>query len=120
MKKKISSFRDLNIWNMSIDLVKDVYILTNSFPKEEKYAIISQMRRAVVSIPSNISEGFGRKYNKEFKQFLNIAVGSCCELETQIEISNRVKYIDDSKKNELIDRINHIKSMILSLIKKLK
>jgi len=84
--EKIKNFQDLRIWQKGIEVVKDIYILTKKFPKEELYGLTSQMRRSAVSIPSNIAEGFRRYHNKEYKQFLYIALGSCAELETQIII----------------------------------
>lgn len=92
---KIRSYKDLNIWKQSIELVKDVYKISYSFPKEELYVLTSQIRRTVISIPSNIAEGFARFYNKEYRQFLYIALGSCAELETQITIANNLKYLED-------------------------
>ena len=83
MTEKIKNFQDLRIWQIGIEVVKDIYILTKKFPKEELYGLISQMRRSAISIPSNIAEGFRRYHNKEYKQFLYIALGSCAELETQ-------------------------------------
>ncbi len=76
MEEKIKSFKDLKIWQKGIEIVKDVYDITKSFPKEELYGLTSQMRRCAVSIPSNIAEGFKRYHNKEFKQFLYITLGS--------------------------------------------
>ena len=87
MTEKIKNFQDLRIWQKGIEVVKEIYILTKKFPKEELYGLTSQMRRSAVSIPSNIAEGFRRYHNKEYKQFLYIAMGSCAELETQIIIS---------------------------------
>lgn len=82
MDDKIKNFRDLNIWKKAIELIKKVYEASRGFPREELYALSSQMRRSAISIPSNVAEGFRRKHNKEFKQFLYIALGSCAELET--------------------------------------
>ncbi len=87
MTEKIINFQDLRIWQKGIETVKDIYILTKRFPKEELYGLTSQMRRSAVSIPSNIAEGFRRYHNKEYRQFLYIALGSCAELETQIIIA---------------------------------
>jgi len=81
MTEKIKNFEDLRIWQKGIEVVKDVYILTKKFPKEELYGLTSQMRRSAVSIPSNIAEGFRRYHNKEYKQFLYIVLGSCAELD---------------------------------------
>lgn len=79
MDNKIRTFRDLNVWQKGIELVREVYKITKDFPKEEQYGVSSQMRRASVSMPCNIAEGFRRKHRKEHKQFLNIALGSCAE-----------------------------------------
>jgi len=87
MTEKIKNFQDLRIWQKGIEVVKDIYTLTKNLPKEELYGLTSQMRRSAVSIPSNIAEGFRRYHNKEYKQFLYIAMGSCAELETQIIIT---------------------------------
>ncbi|MFZ1720431.1 MAG: four helix bundle protein [Candidatus Moraniibacteriota bacterium] len=89
---KAQSYRDLIVWQKGMDLVVSVYILTKKFPREEIYALTSQMRRAAVSIPSNIAEGKCRKSKKEYIQFLRIAYASGAELETQIEIAKRLKY----------------------------
>lgn len=120
MVKKIETYRDLNIWNMGIDLVKDIYKLTEGFPKHEIYSIVSQMRRSAISIPSNIAEGFKRFHNKEYKHFLYITLGSCAELETQITIAKELKYISGSKEVILLEKMDHIGRMITNLIKKLK
>ena len=84
--------KDLDVWKKSMDLVVEVYDWTTLFPNEEKYGLISQMRRAVVSIPSNIAEGSARKSDKELLQFINIAIGSLAELETQYLIVLRLKF----------------------------
>jgi len=104
MTEKIKNFQDLRIWQIGIEVVKDIYILTKKFPKEELYGLTSQMRRSAVSIPSNIAEGFRRYHNKKYKQFLYIALGSCAELETQIIIANELDYISETDKTELIEK----------------
>jgi len=109
----------LRIWQVGIEVVKDIYILTKKFPKEELYGLNSQMRRSAVSIPSNIAEGFRRYHNKEYKQFLYIALGSCAELETQIIIANELDYINETEKTELIEKIKYICRMTVKLINKL-
>lgn len=116
---KIRSFKDLEIWRRSIKLVEDVYAATRSFPKEETYALTSQLRRSAVSIPSNISEGFARFHNKEYRQFLYMSLGSCAELTTQLIIASRVKYIGKDKADKLLDAIDEISKMTMGLIKKL-
>ena len=115
----IKTYRDLDIWKKGIGLVKDVYKLTEKFPKQEMYGLVSQMRRAAVSIPSNIAEGFRRYHNKEYKQFLYVSSGSCAELETQITIAKELKYIQENEEAILLERLDHIGRMISSLLKKL-
>jgi len=119
MTEKIKNFQDLRIWQIGIEVVKDIYILTKKLPKEELYGLTSQMRRSAVSIPSNIVEGFRRYHNKEYKQFLYITLGSCAELETQIIIANELDYINETNKTELIEMIKYICRMTVKLINKL-
>ena len=116
---KIKSYKDLNIWKRSIGVVEDIYKITKNFPKEEIYGLTSQLRRSAVSIPSNIAEGFARFSNKECKQFLFISLGSCAELSTQIIIALRLDYLESKKANKLLDEIDEISKMTMSLIKKL-
>ena len=120
MTEKIKNFQDLRIWQIGIEVVKDIYIVTKKFPREELYGLTSQMRRSAVSIPSNIAEGFRRYHNKEYKQFLYIALGSCAELETQIIIANELDYINETNKTELIEKIKYICRMTVKLINKLQ
>lgn len=87
----LTSYKELIVWQKSVLLVEEIYILTRLFPKDELYGIISQMRRAATSIPSNTAEGYGRKSHKEYAQFCSIAYGSALELETQIIISKKLK-----------------------------
>ena len=116
---KIRNYKDLNIWKRSIELVKNIYEISNSFPKEELYVLTSQLRRTAISIPSNIAEGFSRFHNKEYRQFLYIALGSCAELETQMIIANYLKYLDDDRFNDIINESEVICKMISNLIKKI-
>ena len=119
MTEKIKNFQDLRIWQKGIEVLKDIYILTKKFPKEELYGLTSQMRRSAVSIPSNIAEGFRRYHNKEYKQFLYIALGSCAELETHIIIAKELDYANETNKTELIEKIKYICRMTVKLINKL-
>ena len=119
MAGKIKTYRDLDIWNAGITLVKDIYKTTETFPKNELYCLISQMRRSAISIPSNVAEGFRRYYNKEYKQFLYISLGSCAELETQVTIAKELKYIKEEKETALLEKLDHICRMVSNLIKKL-
>jgi four helix bundle protein len=119
METRIRSFRDLNIWQSGINLVKNVYKQTSGFPKEEVYALTSQVCRAAVSIPSNIAEGHIRQHRAEFKQFLSIALGSLAELETQIIISRELDYMSIETCQSLIDEMGTLGKMIRNLMKRL-
>lgn len=109
------NFKDLIVWQKSIDLTTEIYSITNGFPSDERFGLTSQIRRAAVSVPSNIAEGAGRRSNKEFKYFLSISLGSSFELETQIIVSHRLNLIDDSKADDIQYRISEIQKMIFSL-----
>jgi len=112
--------KDLNVWNEAIELVTDIYKMTRSFPKDEQYGLISQIRRAAVSIPSNIAEGSARSSRKEFIQFLNISMGSAVELETQVIISKNLGYITEELFQKISDKVNKISKMVQGLIKSIK
>ncbi len=114
----MSDYKDLNVWKESMDLVEDIYRLVKYFPREEIYALSNQLKRAVVSIPSNIAEGQNRNTLKEFIQFLYIALGSVSEVETQILIAQRLNYIQNID-NEL-KQITKIRKMINALINSIK
>jgi len=120
MDKNMNTHKDLIVWKKGIELVKSIYLITNSFPKSEQFGLISQMRRCVVSIPSNIAEGCGRNSDKELIYFLNIALGSSSELETLIIISNELNFLKDVKATECLNLLNEIIKMITSLIKSIK
>ena len=115
--KSVRTHKDLEAWKMSMELVEKVYRLTKSFPKEEQYGITSQMRRAAISIPSNIAEGASRNSDKEFIQFLYVSSGSLSELETQLLLSKRLGLMDQ---NEIFDDVTSIKKMLFGLIRFLK
>ncbi len=110
-------YKDLLVWQKSIDLAEIIYTLTKSFPKEELYGLTTQMRRCVVSIASNIAEGQARNSPAQFLQFLNISKGSISELETQLVISLRLKYINTQEYNSIQDNITEIGKMVNGLIK---
>lgn len=118
--EKSRNYKDLVVWQRAIDLATWTYSLTSGFPKEEIYGIVSQMRRASVSIPSNIAEGQSRQHKTEFIQFLSIAKGSLSELETQLIISEKLKYIDDNEFDEGKKRIAELNRLLHPLISKLK
>ena len=116
----MKKFKNLKIWQEGIQIVTDVYKLTQKLPDEEKFGLISQMRRCAVSIPSNIAEGYGRNSDAELNRFLNIARGSSFELETQLIISTEFGFISPSQMDNLGEQINNIQRGITSLQKKLK
>jgi four helix bundle protein len=118
MSEKIVDHRDLKVWKDSIDIVCRLYDLTKTFPPAEQYGLVSQMRRAAVSIPSNIAEGAARASTREFIQFLRISLGSLAELETQIIISERLGFVNHDK--ELNNSLVTLRKMLSSLIAKLK
>lgn len=109
-------YRDLIVWNKSMDLVSEVYRLTKRFPREETYGLISQLRRAAVSVPSNIAEGQGRHYRREFVHFLRTARGSVMEIETQVLISSRLGYIDDAEGRALLAGCDEVSRLLQGLI----
>ena len=111
------SHKDLIVWQKSMALVRRLYEVTRLFPHEEMFGLVSQMRRAAVSIPSNIAEGYGRIYDKERVNFLSIALGSASELETQLMISADLGYVNDADGTELSSLNNEVILMLSSLIK---
>ncbi len=114
------SYKKLDVWQKSVSLVTEIYILTKNFPDIEKFGLISQINRCAVSIPSNIAEGAGRSSKKDFSLFLGYALASSFELETQLIISNNLKFVSDEQKDKYIIELNIIQRMIYSLIKSLK
>ena len=112
---KQSSFRDLLVWQKAIALCETIYEISRSFPKEEQFALTSQMQRAAVSIASNIAEGTGRSGAREFAQFLSIATGSAAELETHIELALRLSYIDSQAYHSVTERVIEVKKMLVGL-----
>jgi four helix bundle protein len=113
------NFRDLKVWQRSIDFVVRLYELMDAFPKEEKYGLIAQMRRSAVSIPSNIAEGTGRGSNPQFARFLEFSLGSLNELMTQIEIANRLSYFKAEDYQYLVNELTQISNMLFALYKTL-
>lgn len=116
---KSSDYRQLKVWQKAMDLATEIYRLVKYLPREETYALSDQMRRAVVSIPSNIAEGNGRNSVKEFVNFLSIARGSLWELETQLELCVRLNYIDHDQISNALSLITEISKMLNSLAKSL-
>ena len=116
---KVKDYKDLKVWQKGIEIVDKVYTLTAKFPKEELYGLTLQMRKAFVSIQSNISEGFARGHTNEYRQFLRISLVSCAELDTQLIIANRRKYITKQELDDLSENLNHESRMLVNLIKTL-
>ena len=119
MSNAISSYRDLIVWQRAIDLVTEVYKVTDTFPMAERYGLVSQMRRCAVSIPSNIAEGRRRGTRKDFRQFLLIAYGSGAELETQLEIAQRLRFcsLGGQKVEELLLEVMKMLNKMLSSLR---
>ena len=115
---KTSSFKDLIVWQKAYKLVLEVYKLTERFPRSEVYGLAQQMRKAAVAIPSNISEGYGRQHNKEYKQFLSIAYGSLCELETQYLLCLDLSYA--SQNTALENLMKEVGSMLYRMLNPLR
>lgn len=113
----MKSYIELDVWKLSRQLVKSVYTITENFPKEELYGLTSQMRRCVVSIPSNIAEGHGRNHSKDSIQFFYIARGSLYELETQFYLSNDLGYLNNDSVSEALEKIKNCKQMLNGLIR---
>lgn len=113
-------YNDLIIWKKSMELAKVIYTLTDKFPKDERFGIISQMRRATISIASNIAEGAGRESKKEFVYFLSVSNGSSYELQTQLLIAEEVEFINPEKIKQANELIDEIQKMNFALRKKLK
>ncbi len=114
---EIRTHKDLDVWKEAMNLVKEVYLVAENFPKEETYGLVSQIKRSAISIPSNIAEGAARSSRKEFIQFLYIALGSLAELETQLLLGQELGFI---KVAQLDDRIERQRRLILGLLKYLK
>ena len=115
-KGAIKSHKDLDVWKVSMELVIELYRITEHFPKEEKYGLGLQIRRAGVSVCSNIAEGAARAHSREFAQFLYIALGSISEIETQLEIAKRLDYVRLLEPEQNL--LNRIRQMLLGLIRK--
>ena len=109
---KIHNFKELKVWQKSMELSVQIYKLTSFFPKDERFGLISQVQRAAVSIPSNIAEGCGRISNKELSRFIAFAMGSCYELETQMILANRFEYIKEENQGECFALIAEVQKML--------
>ena len=116
----MKNYKELTFWKKSMDLAIEIYKLVKLLPKEEIYALSDQMRRAAVSIPSNIAEGQGRDSTREYIYFLNIARGSCFELETQLRICMNIGYLTEEKVIKSFNLIDEVGKMLTAIINKLK
>lgn len=116
----MQSFENLKVWQKSIEFVATIYKVTNRFPKQETFGLSDQLRRAVVSIPSNIAEGCNRRSEKEFANFLHISYGSCAEVKTQLIIAEKLKYIDSDLLISCKEELAEIERMLNSLIRRIE
>lgn len=120
MSKPILSHRDLTVWQKAIDLVDKIYDFTDSFPRHEQYGLTSQLRRAVVSVPSNIAEGNGRRTTPDYIRFLHHSYGSLMEVDTQVHIATRRSYIAPNDESRIIELLSEIGRMVNGLINSLE
>jgi len=120
VNEKLKNYKDLKVWQRSYQLCLEIYKITKGFPDEEKYGLTSQLRRAAVSVPSNIAEGYGRKTTPEYIQFLYIAYGSICEIGTQILLAGDLGYIESVKLEMLNEGVREVERMLKGLIKSLE
>lgn len=116
----LKNFKELKVWQKSYHLCLELYRVTNDFPSEEKFGLSSQMRRASISIPSNIAEGYGRKTIPDYIRCLYIAYGSICELETQLLLSGDLGYLTEENLRVLLEKTKEAERMLMALIKSLE
>ena len=116
---EIESYRDLRVWQKGVAITERVYRLTRDFPPEEKFGLTSQLRRAAVSVPSNIAEGWGRNSTGSFVRYLRIAHGSLAEIETQITIAHRLGYVSESQRDAFLKETTAERKMILAFVRSL-
>ena len=119
-EKSVESYRDLKVWQRGMKLVEQVYTLTEPFPASEKYELTSQLRRAAVSVPSNIAEGWGHSSQKQYIHFLELARSSLFKIETQIRIANRLGYVNADERDQLLSETDAQSKMLLSLMRSLR
>ena len=113
------NFKELKVWQKGRRFVKDIYVLTKKFPKEELFVLTSQMRRAAISIPSNIAEGSGRGSDKDFARFIDIATGSSYELESQLYVACDLEYFSEEELDSCLDKIQEMQKMLFHFKKHL-
>ena len=116
----LKNYKELKVWQKSYELCLAIYKITSKFPKEERYGLVSQMRRSNLSVPSNIAEGYGRKTTADYIRFLYIAYGSNCELETQMLLSGDLGYLESIKLKGIKEGIQEVERMLKALIKSLE
>ena len=116
----LKNYKDLKVWQKSYQVCLEIYKITKDFPKQETYGLTSQIRRAAVSVPSNIAEGYGRKTTPDYLHSLYIAYGSNCELETQVLLSGDLEYMNPKKRMEIKEAIGEVERMLKALIKSLE
>jgi four helix bundle protein len=119
-KNTITSYRDLHVWQLGMEIAEHIYQITRLFPKEEVYGLTSQLRRAAVSIPSNIAEGHARAFTKEYQRYLSIAVGSLAEVETLLQLATRFRFGDLTSIERAIDLLAEERRMLRGLQRSLR
>ena len=115
----LKSYKELKVWQKAYQLCLQIYKISKGFPKEEVFGLTSQIRRASLSIPSNVAEGYGRRSRSEYIRFLNIAYGSLCELETQVLLSGDLNYFKERELKEIQAAVEEVERMLMALIKSL-
>ncbi len=118
-RTRIGSYRDLDVWQLAMDIVIEIYRVTRAFPAEEKFGLVSQLRRAGVAIPSNIAEGHGRLGAAEFRRFVSIARGSVAEVETQLAVAVAIGFIDVDAITSLSSQLDQLSRMLFGLYRRL-
>lgn len=116
----VRTFKDLIVWQKAYDLVRLVYKSTKDFPTEERFGLVSQIRRAAISLPSNIAEGYARRYLRQYIQFLCVSYGSGAELETQLMLAKDLGYLEDGEFIEIMAKYNEVERMLAALIRSLE
>ncbi len=116
----MNNFKELDIWKLSVELMHEIYTITKRFPQEEMYGLTNQIRRAIISVSSNIAEGSGRRSNKDFKHFLYMSLGSAKEVECQLIIAQSLSYISEEELNYLSEKINIISGKIFTFAGRLR
>lgn len=119
MRPKMKNYRDLIVWQKSIQFVTEIYKSTRKFPKEEQYGLTSQINRAAISIPSNIAEGYGRRSTNDYIRFLQISMGSVYEIQTQLEISKNIEILSADEYLQIHENSREIERMLSSMINKI-